>query len=114
MAEAFFNRMAQGRARAISAGSQPADKPNPTVVQAMQEIGIDISQNKPRLLTPEMTQGITMAITMGCQEACPFVPGEKRDWGLPDPEDQPIEEVRKIRDEIKKKTAALVQEITGL
>jgi arsenate reductase len=110
MAEAFFNQMAEGKARAISAGSQPADKVNPTVVKIMQEEGIDISQNKPKLLTLEMMEGITLAITMGCENACPYTTAETRDWGLDDPKDKPIKEVRKIRDEIKLKVQKLLQE----
>jgi arsenate reductase len=111
MAEAFFNQMAEGKARAISAGSQPADKVNPTVVKIMQEEGIDISQNKPKLLTLEMMEGITLAITMGCENACPYTTAETRDWALEDPKDKPIEEVRKIRDEIKLKVQKLLQEL---
>jgi arsenate reductase (thioredoxin) len=111
MAEAFFNQMAQGKAKAISAGSQPADKVNPTVVKVMQEVGIDISHNKPKLLTLEMMEGITLAITMGCENACPYTTAETRDWALEDPKDKPIEEVRKIRDEIKDRVKSLIQEI---
>jgi protein-tyrosine-phosphatase len=112
MAEAFFNQLAGGQARAISAGSQPADRVNPVVAAAMQEIGIDISHNKPRLLTPEMMVGVDLAITMGCQNACPYTPVETRDWGLEDPQDQPIEKVRQIRNEIKHKVNNLIKEIT--
>ena len=71
MAEAFFNQMGKGKAKAISAGSQPDNQVNPVVVKAMQEVGIDISHNKPKLLTLEMMEGITLAITMGCEGACP-------------------------------------------
>jgi arsenate reductase len=111
MAEAFFNQMAQGKAMAISAGSQPADKVNPTVVKAMQEAGIDISRNKPRLLTLKMMDGIDLAITMGCENACPYTTVETRDWGLEDPQDKPIEQVRKIRDEIKVMVGELAKEM---
>jgi arsenate reductase (thioredoxin) len=111
MSEAFFNQMAQGKAKAISAGSQPADRVNPTVVEVMRETGIDISRNKPRLLTLEMMEGITLAITMGCENACPYTTAETRDWALEDPRDKPIEEVRKIRDEIKTRVADLVKEL---
>ncbi len=79
MAEAFFNQMAGGKAKAISAGSQPADKVNPTVVEAMRELGIDISHNKPKLLTLEMIEGIDLAITMGCENACPITTVETLD-----------------------------------
>ena len=110
MAEAFFNRMAKGKAKAISAGSQPADKVNPTVVKAMREVGIDISRNKPKLLTLEMMEGISLAVTMGCENACPYTTAETRDWDLEDPKDKSLEEVRKIRDEIKSKVQELLQE----
>ncbi len=111
MAEAFFNRLAQGKAQAISAGSQPADRVNSVVAEAMKELGIDISRNKPKLLTPEMMEGIDLAVTMGCENACPYTSVETRDWGLEDPKDQPIEKVRKIRDEIKTRVSDLVKEM---
>ena len=111
MAEAFFNQMAQGKAKAISAGSQPADKAYPSVVKVMQEVGIDISNNKPKLLTLEMMEGITLAITMGCENACPYTTAETRDWALEDPGDKPIDEVRKIRDHIKSRVNQLIKEM---
>jgi len=113
MAEAFFNQIARGKARAISAGSHPADKVNPTVVKTMQEVSIDISHNKPRLLTLEMMQDIDKAITMGCENACPLTTVPTEDWGLEDPKDKPIERVRIIRDDIKKRVNNLVKEMTG-
>jgi arsenate reductase len=111
MAEAFFNQIAKGKARAISAGSQPADRVNPVVVEAMREIGIDISRNKPKLLTLELMEGIEKAITMGCENACPVTTVETEDWDLPDPKDKPIEQVRKIRDDIKDRVNSLAKEI---
>jgi arsenate reductase len=111
MAEAFFNQMAKGKARAISAGSQPADKVNPTVVDAMREAGIDISKNMPKLLSLEMMEGIDKAITMGCENSCPLTTVETEDWGLEDPKDRPIEQVRKIRDEIKERVKRLIEQI---
>ena len=95
MAEAFFNQMAKGKARAISAGSQPADSVNPTVVKAMKEAGIDISRKKPKLLTLEMMDGVDEAITMGCENSCSLTTVETEDWGLEDPTDKPIEQVGK-------------------
>ena len=109
MAEAFFNQLASGKARAISAGSQPSDGVNPVTVVVMREVGIDISKNKPKLLTLEMMKGIEKAITMGCEEACPLTTVETEDWGLEDPKDKPIEQVRKIRDQIKKRVTELFQ-----
>jgi len=113
MAEAFFNKIAQGKARAISAGSHLADKVNPTAVIAMKEEGIDISQNKPKLLTLEMMEGIDRAFTMGCENTCPVTTVETVDWALEDPEGKPIEKVREIRDIIKGKVTELVEEMTG-
>jgi arsenate reductase (thioredoxin) len=107
MAEVFFNQMAQGKAKAVSAGSQPAGRVNPTVVEVMREVGINISHNKPKLLTLKMMEGIDLAITMGCENACPYTPAETRDWALEDPKDKPIEEVRKIRGEIKTRVSDL-------
>ena len=111
MAAAFFNKMAQGKAIAISAGSHPADKVNPIVVAAMREEGIDISQNKPRLLTFAMMEGINKAITMGCENSCPLTTVETDDWALADPEGKSLAEVRKIRDEIKEKVTTLVKQM---
>lgn len=111
MAEAFFNKIAEGRARAISAGSQPADEVNPVVVEAMREVGIDTSENKPKLLTFEMMEGIDKAVTMGCENACPLTTVETVDWGLDDPKDKPVEQVRKIRDEIRERVENLIKEM---
>ncbi len=111
MAEAFFSRLAEGKALALSAGTKPASRVNPVVVEVMREAGIDISHQKPKLLTLEMLEGVERVITMGCgvEGVCPasFVPTE--DWELEDPEDKPIEKVRQIRDEIKAKVDELVR-----
>ena len=109
VAEAFFNQMAKGRAKAISAGSQPADRVDPTIVEVMRESGIDISLNKPKLLTMKMMEGIYRAITMGCENTCPLTTVETEDWALEDPKDKPIEQVRKIRDEIKARVIRLIK-----
>ena len=115
MAEAFFNRYAPIDVRAISAGSQPAERLNPTVVAAMREAGIDISSQYPKLLTPEMLDDAAMVIVMGCGEsnACPaaFVPSEN--WELEDPEGQPIEKVRQIRYEIDARVKLLIEQISN-
>jgi arsenate reductase len=113
MAEAFFNQMAAGRARAISAGSKPADKVNPVALEAMREVGLDISLKKPRLLTPELLDGVDMAVTMGCGEdaACPAAWVKTQDWALEDPSGKPLETVRKIRDEIKARVEKLISEL---
>ena len=111
MAEAFFNQLAKGKAVAISAGTQPAAQINSTVVTAMREIGIEIGEQKPKMLTSEMLEIAERVITMGCStaEVCPatFVPTE--DWELDDPEGKPVEEVGQIRDKIKTRVKELVE-----
>jgi len=113
MAEAFFNNYAKGKAQAYSAGTKPASHTDRTVLQAMKEIGIDISDKRPKMLTLEMLQGVDKVVTMGCgvEGVCPasFVPTE--DWQLEDPEGKPIEQVRAIRDEIGIKVKKLIEEI---
>jgi arsenate reductase len=113
MAEAIFNRYAPSHIRATSAGSQPGERLNQTVVNAMKEIDIDISQQRPKLLTTEMLDAAAMVIVMGCGEnnACPaaFVP--TIDWELDDPEGQPIRKVRGIRDRIEIKVKHLIKQI---
>ena len=110
MAAAFFAAMADpARAEAISAGTEPGDRVHSEVVQVMREIGIDLSANQPRKLTDELARGASLLVTMGCGEACPYVPGLKRDdWPLSDPKGRPLDEVRRIRDEIRDRVAALL------
>jgi arsenate reductase len=112
MAEAFFNNLAGARASASSAGTQPAPGINPTVIQAMREAGLDISHQTPKALTIEMMRNADRVITMGCgvAETCParIVPTE--DWEIEDPEGKPIDEVREIRDAIRKKVEILIKE----
>ena len=109
MSAAFFNRYADpAKAPAVSAGTQPADRVHPEVIEAMKEIGIDLRAAKPKRLTHELAQDDYLLVTMGCGDACPYVPGlQKLDWALQDPKGQPLESVRKIRDEIR----ALVMEL---
>ncbi len=113
MAEAFFNLLTKGKARGFSAGTQPATKVNPVVVTVMGEIGIDISNKIPKLLTLEMLEGMERVITMGCgaDNVCPatFVPTE--DWQLDDPEGKPLESVREIRNEIERRVKRLISEL---
>lgn len=111
MSAAFFNQIADPRrARAISAGTQPAAQVHPVVVAAMREVGIDLSMAIPQRLTPELAEGAEMLITMGCGEECPFVPGvELEDWPLPDPKGKTIEDARALRDEIAKRIEGLVK-----
>jgi arsenate reductase (thioredoxin) len=112
MAAAWFNKMCdRTKARAISAGTQPGKHVHPEVVQVMREEGIDLNGVKPQFLAAELAQQATLLVTMGCGDACPYVPGLKKlDWPLPDPKGQPIESVRKIRDEIRKRVEALATE----
>jgi arsenate reductase len=116
MAEAFFNRLSEGKAKAVSAGTQPAERVNPVVAEVMKEAGIDISNNKPKVLTLDMVEAAERMITMGCgAEAgalCPASFVQTEDWALEDPEGKPIDRVREIRDEIKSRVARLVAEIT--
>jgi len=113
MAEALLNAMARGKALAISAGTMPADRVDPDVIELMKEVGIDIGLSKPKQLKPEMLQDVDKVITMGCgvEEACPAVRVPSEDWGLPDPRGKSVEEIRKIRDEINGRVAKLLQEI---
>ncbi|HEX7795017.1 MAG TPA: arsenate reductase ArsC [Vicinamibacterales bacterium] len=110
MAAAFFSTMVDpSRAEAISAGTDPGDHVHPEVVQVMREIGIDLSRSKPRKLTDELAAAAALLVTMGCGEACPYVPGLKRDdWPLPDPKGRPLDEVRSIRDDIRDRVTRLV------
>jgi arsenate reductase (thioredoxin) len=114
MAAALLNHEATGRIRVISAGSQPADELNPAVVQAMAEIGIDISAEFPKPLTGDKVQAADVVITMGCGDACPIYPGKRYlDWDLPDPAGLDLPAVRPIRDEIHQRVHALVAELTA-
>lgn len=115
MAEAFFNKLAGGGALAVSAGTRPANEVNPVVVEAMREAGINITGNKPKMLTLEMVEKAEKMITMGCGaeagEVCPASFIETEDWALEDPQGKPLEQVRKIRDEIKERVKKLVTEM---
>ena len=110
MAAAFFNALTDPtRARAISAGTEPAGHVHPVVVAAMREVGIDLVAARPTQLTEAVAGQASLLVTMGCGEACPFVPGLRReDWELPDPKGQPIDRVRAIRDEIRARVQRLV------
>jgi arsenate reductase len=110
MSAAFFNKLADPiLARAISAGTHPADHVHPVVVDAMREVGIDLSDAKPQKLTAGLAQNAEMLVTMGCGDECPYVPGLRRDdWPLPDPKGQEIETVRQTRDEIKRRILLLL------
>jgi arsenate reductase len=103
MAAAFLTHLAGDRVEVRSAGSAPADSVNPAVVEAMKEVGIDISHEQPKVLTTSAVEQSDVVITMGCGDACPFFPGKRYlDWVLPDPAGQGVADVRPIRDQIKK------------
>lgn len=110
MAAALFDSMVNPKfARALSAGTRPAERVHPEVIEVMGELGIDLSDAKPQLLTTELAEGADLLITMGCGDECPVVPGLRRDgWPLPDPKGQPIERVREIRDQIRRRVWRLV------
>lgn len=112
MSAALFERAAAGRHRALSAGTSPADRVHPEVVEVMRELGIDLSDRKPQLLTRELAEAADVVVTMGCGDACPYIPGKRYlDWDLPDPAGQPVEQVRAIRDEIARRVRALGDEL---
>ena len=112
MAAAWFNRICDaGKAKAVSAGTQPGERVHREVIQVMQEVGFDLNAVRPQFLTADLASRATLLVTMGCGEACPFVPGlRKVDWDLPDPKDQPIEAVRRLRDEIRQRVSQLASE----
>jgi arsenate reductase (thioredoxin) len=110
MAASFFNQLADpAKAQAISAGTQPGERVHPEVNAVMQEVGIDLSQAKPKKLTEDLARGAQLLITMGCGDGCPYVPGLRRDdWLLRDPKGLPLEEVRAIRDDVKSRVQDLI------
>ena len=113
MAAALLERKAEGRVRVLSAGSEPADELNPAVVEAMGELGIDISDERPKKLEDGMVRTSDVVITMGCGDACPIYPGKRyEDWELEDPSGKDLETVRGIRDEIESRVDALLGELS--
>jgi arsenate reductase len=110
MAQAFFERHAPPGVEAESAGTQPADAIWPVVVEAMGEVGIELGDRRPTALTREMQRRADLAVTMGCGDACPYVPTTVVDWDLPDPAGRPLEEVREIRDAVEQQVRALIDE----
>jgi arsenate reductase len=111
MAAAFFNDRADpAKARAVSAGTHPAERVHPGVVAAMADAGIDLSAGRPQRLTADLARTADLLVTMGCGDACPYVPGlETADWPLEDPKDRPEAEVRRIREEIRARVAGLIE-----
>jgi protein-tyrosine-phosphatase len=112
MAAALLDRHACGRVRVLSAGSEPADRLDPAVVDAMREIGLDLTAEVPKCLTDELARNVDVVVTMGCGDACPVLPGKRYlDWSLDDPAGRTIEEVRPIRDEIDARVRRLLAEL---
>jgi arsenate reductase len=113
MAAAFLTTLSQGAIEVRSAGSQPADKVNPAAVEAMAEVGIDMSAEIPKVLTTAAVQDSDVVITMGCGDECPYFPGKRyEDWVLEDPAGKGVDSVRPIRDEIKTRVEALIESLT--
>jgi len=114
MAAGLLHELAGGAVNVRSAGSDPADRLNPAVVEAMDEVGIDLGHEFPKPLTDEAVRAADVVITMGCGDACPIYPGKRyQDWELDDPAGQDLETVRRIRDEIDERVQALVGRLLG-
>ena len=114
MSAALFERASGGRHDALSAGTTPAERVHPEVVEVMRELGIDVSGRVPRKLTRELAERADVVVTMGCGDECPYVPGKRYvDWDLEDPKGRPLAEVRATRDDIARRVDALVAELDG-
>jgi arsenate reductase len=114
MSAALFEQAAAGRHRALSAGTTPAEHVHPEVVEVMRELGIDLADRTPRLLTRELAEQADVVVTMGCGDACPYIPGKRYvEWQLADPKDQPLDVVRRTRDDIAGRVRALAAELDG-
>jgi arsenate reductase (thioredoxin) len=112
MSQALFERAAEGRHSALSAGTTPADRVHPEVVEVMRELGIDLAAREPKLLTRELAEQADVVVTMGCGDECPYIPGKRYlDWDLEDPQGRPLDEVRATRDEIDRRVRELVEEL---
>jgi protein-tyrosine-phosphatase len=112
MSQALFESAAQGRHEAKSAGTTPGERVHPEVVEVMHELGVDLSNRRPQMLTRELAEWADVVVTMGCGDACPYVPGKRYiDWDLEDPKGRPVGEVRATRDEIARRVDALLAEL---
>jgi len=112
MSAALVEQVAGGRHRALSAGTTPAEHVHPEVVTVMRELGIDLADRRPQLLTRALAEQADVVVTMGCGDACPYIPGKRYiDWQLADPKGQPLETVRATRDEIAARVRALADEL---
>jgi arsenate reductase len=114
MSAALFERAAAGRHHALSAGTTPADRVHPGVVEVMRELDVDLSDRVPRALTRELAERADVVVTMGCGDECPYVPGKRYvDWELADPAGRPLEEVRATRDDIARRVEELIAQLDG-
>jgi arsenate reductase len=114
MSQALFERAVNGRHTASSAGTTPGDRVHPEVVEAMRELGVDLSDRVPHKLDREDAERADVVVTMGCGDECPYIPGKRYlDWDLPDPKGRPIDEVRAVRDDIAQRVEGLVRELDG-
>ena len=114
MSQALFERAAAGRHTAASAGTTPAERVHPEVAEVMRELGIDLTDHRPQLLTRELAGQADVVVTMGCGDECPFIPGKRYlDWELEDPKGRPVEEVRATRDEIARRVKELLGDLDG-
>lgn len=112
MSQALFERTAEGRHTALSAGTTPGEHVHPEVVEVMRELDIDLADHEPQLLTTELAQQADVVVTMGCGDTCPYIPDKHYiDWNLPDPKGRPLDEVRTTRDEIERRVRTLVDEL---
>ena len=112
MSAALLERRAGGRHHALSAGTTPADRVHPRVVEVMRELDINLAGRKPRVLTQELAQQADLVITMGCGDECPYIPGKRYiEWDLPDPSGRPLDEVRSIREDIVRRIRELINEL---
>jgi arsenate reductase len=112
MSQALFERAAGGRHRALSAGTRPADRVHPEVVEVMGELGIDLADRTPKPLTHELAEQADVVVTMGCGDECPYIPGKRYlDWELEDPKGRPVDEVRATRDDIGRRVERLIAEL---
>jgi arsenate reductase len=112
MSAALFARAAAGRHHAESAGTTPAEHVHPEVVEVMNEVGIDLSGKTPQKLTTELAEQADVVVTMGCGDACPYIPGKHYiDWNLPDPKGRPLADVRRLRDDIERRVVQLAYEL---
>ena len=114
MSQALFERAANGRHHALSAGTTPTEHVHPEVVEVMRELGIDVADRRPQLLTRELAEQADVIVTMGCGDECPYIPGKRYvEWDLPDPKGRPLDEVRATRDEIGRRVGTLIGELAN-